>query len=180
MIIKKQHTLFIIFILLFLTTSMKYSRSNSIEREYWPTNDWLTSSLREANLNQSRIEDMFEYIEDNSFDIDSILVVKNGNLTIEEYLTEDYNSTDLHSVYSVTKSVTSALIGIAIEEGFIANLNQKVVDFFPNRTILNLDDDKEDMVNLIEQINDAIKAEHFEALSAATEELADIIYYLDE
>ena len=135
--IKKQHTLFIIFILLFLTTSMKYSRSNSIEKEYWPTNDWLTSSLREANLNQSRIEDMFEYIEDNSFDIDSILVVKNGNLTVEEYLTEDYNSTDLHSVYSVTKSVVSALIGIAIEEGYIESVDQKMLDFFQDVNVLN-------------------------------------------
>lgn len=42
------------------------------------------------------------------------------------------------------------------------------------------DEDKEDMVNLIEQINDAIKAEDFETLTTATEELADILYYLDE
>ncbi|NOQ34968.1 MAG: Hsp70 family protein [Methylococcaceae bacterium] len=42
------------------------------------------------------------------------------------------------------------------------------------------DEDKEDMVDLIEQINDAIKAEDFETLSTTTEELADILYYLDE
>ncbi len=41
-------------------------------------------------------------------------------------------------------------------------------------------EDKEDMINLIEQINDAIQAEDFATLATATEELADILYYLDE
>ena len=42
------------------------------------------------------------------------------------------------------------------------------------------DEDKEDMVDLIEQINDAMKAEDFAALSEAVEQLADILYYLDQ
>jgi CubicO group peptidase (beta-lactamase class C family) len=126
-----------IIIVFSLVLSQPSQVRSSIERDYWPTNGWLTSSLREANMNQSRIEDMFEYIESNSFDMDSVLVVKNGNLTVEEYLNEDYTASELHSVFSITKSVSSALIGIAIEEGYIESVNQKILDFFQDVNVLN-------------------------------------------
>ncbi len=123
--------------LLSLTFPQDAIRISALERNYWPTDGWLTSSLREANMNQTRIEDMFEYIEDNSFNMDSILVVKNGNLTIEEYLNEEYTASDLHSVFSITKSVSSALIGIAIDEGYIESVDQKMLDFFQDVNVLN-------------------------------------------
>ncbi|MHA2309008.1 MAG: serine hydrolase domain-containing protein, partial [Candidatus Heimdallarchaeaceae archaeon] len=134
---KKIRTLLFVVILFSLVVSQENLVNSDLVRDYWPTNGWLTSSLREANLNQSRIDDMFEYIEGNNFDIDSILVIKEGNLTIEEYFTEDYTKTDLHSVFSVTKSVSSALIGIAIEEGYIESVDQKILDFFQDVNVLN-------------------------------------------
>ena len=123
--------------LLSLTFPQNAIGISALERDYWPTNGWLTSSLREANMSQTRIEDMFVYIEDNNFDMDSILVVKNGNLTIEEYLNEEYTASDLHSVFSITKSVSSALIGIAIDEGYIESVDQKILDFFQDVNVLN-------------------------------------------
>jgi len=45
----------------------------------------------------------------------------------------------------VTKSFTSALIGIAMKEGYIESLEQKMVEFFPERTIQNLDSWKQDI-----------------------------------
>ena len=43
-----------------------------------------------------------------------------------------YKDTDLHTIQSVTKSVTSALFGIAIDKGYIPNIDSKIVDFFPD------------------------------------------------
>ena len=40
-----------------------------------------------------------------------------------------YNNTKLHSLQSVTKSVTSLLIGIAIDKGFIKSVDQPITDF---------------------------------------------------
>jgi CubicO group peptidase (beta-lactamase class C family) len=80
---------------------------------------------------------MFEYIDENNYDIDSVLVIKDGYLLVEEYLNEDYSVTDLHSVFSVTKSVSSALIGIAIDEGYIKGVDQKILEFFENVLVLN-------------------------------------------
>ena len=39
-----------------------------------------------------------------------------------------YKETDLHTIQSVTKSVTSALIGIAIDEGFIPSIDQELLN----------------------------------------------------
>jgi len=45
-----------------------------------------------------------------------------------------------HDMYSVTKSVTSALIGIAIDKGYIKDVNQTITELFPNKNISNLDE----------------------------------------
>jgi parallel beta-helix repeat protein len=54
-----------------------------------------------------------------------------------------YGPQNPHPLYSVTKSFSSALIGIAIKEGFIDGVLHKVLDFFPNRTFANMDSQKE-------------------------------------
>jgi len=50
-----------------------------------------------------------------------------------------------HDLASVTKSFTSTLVGIALDSGFIASVDQPVVSFFPEREIANLDDRKRAM-----------------------------------
>ena len=47
-----------------------------------------------------------------------------------------YKETDLHTIQSVTKSVTSALIGIAIDEGFIPSIDQEIIEYFPEHVSL--------------------------------------------
>ncbi len=41
-----------------------------------------------------------------------------------------FKESEKHKMSSVTKSIASALIGIAVKEGFIKDVNQKVVGFF--------------------------------------------------
>jgi len=50
-----------------------------------------------------------------------------------------------HFMASVTKSVTSALVGIAIGEGYIEGVDQKVIDFFPDAAIAPGQESKRDM-----------------------------------
>jgi CubicO group peptidase (beta-lactamase class C family) len=63
-----------------------------------------------------------------------IIVLKNGKTLYENYFNEYTAANNLH-VASVTKSIFSALIGIAIENGHIKSIDQKVLDFFPEYTI---------------------------------------------
>ena len=43
-------------------------------------------------------------------------------------------------MHSATKSVTSALIGIAIDKGYIKDVHQTITQLFPNKDISNLDE----------------------------------------
>lgn len=62
--------------------------------------------------------------------ISGILVQKGGRTVYENYF-HDYAAEDAFHVYSVTKSVISALIGIAIDQGYLTDVDQYVLDFFP-------------------------------------------------
>lgn len=73
----------------------------------------------------------------------SLLIYQDGAYLTENYWGE-FDKTDPHYQYSVTKSVASTLIGIAIEEGFIDGVAVKLLDFFPEyQNIQNLDERKQ-------------------------------------
>lgn len=63
-----------------------------------------------------------------------ILVMKNSKVAYEKYF-NGYDAATFVHVASVTKSIFSALIGIAIEKGYITSINQKILDFFPEYVI---------------------------------------------
>ena len=63
-----------------------------------------------------------------------IIVLKDGKTLYENYFNEYTAKNSVH-VASVTKSIVSALIGIAIENGYIKSIDQSVLDFFPDYSI---------------------------------------------
>jgi len=144
-IISIYTTLGIIFILascnhIQMTESKNYQ---SIERDYWPTEGWLVSIPEEENMNSDYLEDMLQYIIDEEYSVDSILLIRNGYLVFERYF-QEYDETVIHEVFSVTKSILSCLIGIAVKENLL-ELNQTLVSFFPDRVIDNLDSAKQNI-----------------------------------
>ena len=44
-----------------------------------------------------------------------------------------YSGETVHDVASVSKSITTSLIGLALEKGYIKDLNHPVIDFFPEQ-----------------------------------------------
>jgi CubicO group peptidase (beta-lactamase class C family) len=73
----------------------------------------------------------------------SVLIQRNGVLLLERYF-RGYNRETRHHLYSVTKSVTSALVGIAIDRGEIGGVDDEMLGFFPGyQGIANLDSLKE-------------------------------------
>ena len=81
--------------------------------------------------------DYFEITKDSKHEQAKIMQKNYGTLATPQYnyFNPDwhpfYKDTDLHTIQSVSKSVTSALIGIAIERGAIDSLETKIIDFFP-------------------------------------------------
>ena len=62
--------------------------------------------------------------------VHSLLIQRSGVLVFEEYFGSSFQE-ELHTLQSVTKSFTSALIGIAIERGDMEGVHEPVLDFFP-------------------------------------------------
>lgn len=75
-------------------------------------------------------------------DIHSLIIIKDDTLVLEEYF-QGWNRHMLHYLCSVTKSVTSSLVGIAVDKGFINGVDETMLSFFPEyNNIENLDDNK--------------------------------------
>jgi len=121
-----------------------YSASS---QEVWPIKEWPRSNPSEQKLNKKILDQLVNQIrEGREFpNQDSLLIVKNGYLVVEEYF-NGYNAERIHTLQSVSKSITSAVMGIAIAKGFIKGVNEKVLDFFKNiPDIKNMDDKKASM-----------------------------------
>lgn len=69
-----------------------------------------------------------EFLEENA--TTAFLVIRNDSILYENYF-DGYSRENHSQVFSVTKSVTSMLVGIAIAEGYIKGIDQPVSDFLP-------------------------------------------------
>lgn len=116
---------------------------SSIVRDYWPTDGWMNSTLKEQGLNEKLLDEMMDEIQTHAIRIDSISIVRNGYMVFDKYPRTLYDADREHIIHSCTKSFTSALVGIAIAEGYIPGVDSKLVDLLPNRTMDNLDTWKE-------------------------------------
>ncbi len=62
--------------------------------------------------------------------IDSVIVIRHGNVVLEAYPNPSYGATDRHHLFSVTKSITSLLVGIALDLGLIGGVSDPVLSYF--------------------------------------------------
>lgn len=69
------------------------------------------------------------YSSKNDINIRQIVAYKDNILEIEEYR-EGFSKEDTMNVMSVTKSITSLLVGIAIDKGFIKSVDDKVMNYY--------------------------------------------------
>lgn len=60
----------------------------------------------------------------------ALLVINDGKISYEHYR-NGLSETHPHAVFSVSKSIIATLIGLAVEDGKIASLNDKVTDYLP-------------------------------------------------
>lgn len=75
--------------------------------------------------------------------IHSLLVLKNDELITEQYF-NGFDADSIHFQYSVTKSISSLLVGIAMDQGHLNSVDQKLYELFPeySGSIANWSDKK--------------------------------------
>lgn len=102
-------------------------------------------SINASGLNKKGIDEMVEKVINGTYpDVHSILLLKDGKLVLEEYFYE-YNRNSLHQLRSATKSVISALLGIALGKGLIKSIDEPVLGFFPEYPVNNLTTTKQNI-----------------------------------
>lgn len=111
---------------------------------YWPTGGWRYAMPEDVGIDPSKLDMMVEAIKEQNIEADSVMVIRDGYVVMDAYF-PPFDEGELHIVYSCTKSVVSTLIGIAIEEGYIESLDQRLLDFFPGRIVENVNQWKEEI-----------------------------------
>jgi CubicO group peptidase (beta-lactamase class C family) len=134
----------ILFFILFLFLTQHSICAQPKDREYWPTRGWKISTPEMQGMDSAKLSIADEFIQNRLPDAFSLLVVKNGYLIFEKYYS--WGSPDKYAVvHSVTKSVTSALIGIALDKGYLNSVDQKLSEFFPEYFTGELDPRKKEI-----------------------------------
>ena len=102
--------------------------------------NWEVSSVKAEGIDTGKINElMLQLLNGNIQNIHSVLIVKNGKLVLEEYF-YGYARHKIHSMMSVSKSITSLLIGIAIDQKKISDIDNKIYEFFPFYKDISWDD----------------------------------------
>ena len=94
-----------------------------------PTGGWEISTPEAEGLDPLRVAELYwkaERVET----LYALLVVKNGKLVGEKYL-HGGSADGTSNLQSATKSVLSALVGLAIQDGCLPGLDARMMDFFP-------------------------------------------------
>jgi CubicO group peptidase (beta-lactamase class C family) len=103
---------------------------------------WTSSTPEEQGINSGKLEAMMAYVKEHDMAVDSIVIVRHGQIVFEEY-GNGYTQGKIHRLYSVTKSVTSMLVGIALDAGYIEGLDVPLAELLPDYTSANPDSRRE-------------------------------------
>lgn len=102
--------------------------------KYWPTNGWKTCSPEAVGMDSQKLAQAMEYAATPEFNTQGILVIKNGYIVSEAYFPENnyghFDKDTEHNSYSMAKSVTSALVGIAIDKGILTGVDEKICQYY--------------------------------------------------
>jgi len=109
--------------------------------DYWPTKEWRSSTPEQQGVDSVQLAKALTAIKQHDVRIHSLLLVRNGYVILDAYFFP-FEKDNLHDLASVTKSVTSTLVGIAIDQHKVRSVNESVADIFPRRTIANGDERK--------------------------------------
>ena len=141
MSIKRKDWLFYLpLLLLFLTSCRQQDKKQSVKTD----ESILLASITDAGIDSVVINNIDTAIRNGTYpNIHSLLIARDNKLLYEKYWPgkdqswgEDlgiiiHGKDSLHDIRSISKSIVSACTGIAMQQGKIKSVDQKIFDFFP-------------------------------------------------
>ena len=92
---------------------------------------WATSNIADFGINRTELQRLIDDINSKKLEnTHSVLIAKNEKLVFEAYF-DGFNAYIPHDQRSASKSISSAMIGIAIADGFIESVDQKIYELLP-------------------------------------------------
>lgn len=100
----------------------------------WPTVAWSEASPKAVGMDSAVLKEA-EQIYPRQFPSGySLLVIRHGRLVSESYFHGQTAETPNH-IYSVTKTFVATLLGVAVQQGWIDNVQQRVADLLPEHSV---------------------------------------------
>jgi CubicO group peptidase (beta-lactamase class C family) len=138
-----RHQTFVVFTVVLVLSMTVYSNGHfrdlfsyyehAGEKSYDLDNDGWSVDLDSPFEMAEEFDLMLKNIDDYEYPANSVIIVNQGTIVREIYY-NDFSYSTQFNTYSVTKSFTSALVGIAIDQGIIGSVDDPVVSYFPNTT----------------------------------------------
>lgn len=101
------------------------------DNTFWPTHGWRTSSPEAQGIDPAVLADALDQIRTRHIPVNSLLIERHGSIVLDAYF-YPYADDHTHDVASVTKSVTSTLVGIAMAEHRLDRLDAPVETLLPD------------------------------------------------
>jgi CubicO group peptidase (beta-lactamase class C family) len=98
--------------------------------EYWPNDDWREKTPAELGFDPTALQAAADY-ETQYSSTQALLIIRHGYIALEKYY-GGFSATQRHESYSMAKSFSSALLGIAIDEKLIKGVDEKVCQYYPD------------------------------------------------
>lgn len=108
---------------------------------------WKTNHLKSQNVDTTLIYKMFSQLKERENQIHSVLLVKNDQIIIEEYF-KGHTQDQQHDLRSASKSIRSILMGIAIDEGFIDNVDDPISKYLKSPLPKKNIDERKDKITI--------------------------------
>jgi CubicO group peptidase (beta-lactamase class C family) len=94
--------------------------------------NWPSAAPESAGIDSAALNAFYDELShDAHADLKGIVILRNARLVSEHYFNGDGADT-LHDIRSATKSITSALMGIALERGYVRSVDDPIADYLPN------------------------------------------------
>ena len=97
---------------------------------YWPTKSWRSCQPEEVGMDSAKLMLVYPYVANPNFSTKGVVIIRKGYIVAEDYFGGRSQDTRFPS-YSVAKSFTSALIGIALGEGILQDVNDPIYNYYP-------------------------------------------------
>jgi len=124
--------LFLLFVFLSFSVAHIYGQYSYVYKQPQQRNDgWSTQNLLSQNIDSTRLYQLFSQLKGGEHKIHSILLIKDNQLVVEEYF-GGYDVNKTHDLRSTSKSIRALLMGIALERGFVDDINDPISKYLPN------------------------------------------------